>query len=79
MWKGVIGVEVGVDTGLVFPLVRVVEVLVDIVALLCFAEEERRVEAVAGTAGEEDGGRPLLCVVGDVLQTPVVEGRIGRE
>lgn len=76
-----IGVEVGVDTGLVFPLVRVVEVLVDKVALLCVAEEEveeeeeRRGEEVVATIEEEEE----VCVVGDALETPVAEGRIGRE
>lgn len=83
--------EVGVDTGLVFPLVRLVEVLVDMV-LLCVAEEEeeeeRRGEAVLATTVEEEtgeeeeegGGREAgVCVVGDVLEMPVGEGRIGRE
>lgn len=80
------------DTGLVFPLVRLVEDLVDkAVLLLCVAEEEkeeeRRGEVVLATAGEEEeeeeegGGRREgeVCVVGDVLETPVGEGRIGRE
>lgn len=47
-----IGVEVGVDTGRVFPLVRLVEVLVDMVVLLCITEEDRRVEAAVGATGE---------------------------
>lgn len=73
------------DTGLVFPLVRLVEALVDMVVLLCVTEveEERRGEVVLATAGEEEeeGGRreEVVCVVGDVLETPVGEGRIGRE
>lgn len=88
--------EVGVDTGLVFPLVRLVEVLVDVVVvLLCVAEEDedvRRGEVVLATTGEEEeeekedeeeGGRReeelAVCVAGDVLETPVGEGRIGRE
>lgn len=87
--------EVGVDTGLVFPLVRLVEVLVDMVLLLCVAEEEeeeeRRGEVVLATTVEEEigeeeeedeeGGRREVevCVVGDVLEMPVGEGRIGRE
>lgn len=82
--------EVGVDTGLVFPLVRLVEALVDMVVLLCVVEveEERRGAVVLATEGEEEeeeeeeeGGRreEVVCVVGDVLDTPVGEGRIGRE
>lgn len=81
-----IGVEVGVDTGLVFPLVRLVEALDDMVVLLCVAEEEeRRGEVVLATTGEEEeeeeGERreEEVCVVGDVLETHVGEGRIGRE
>ena len=99
VWKGVMGVEVGVDTGLVFPLVRLVEVLVDVVVLLCVAEEEeeeedeeeeeeRRGEVVLATTGDEEeeveegGSREVeveVCVGGDGLETPVGEGRIGRE
>lgn len=60
--------------------------MVDMV-LLCVAEEEeeRRGEAVLAIAVEEegeavDGGRQAeVCVVGGVLETPVMEGRIGRE
>lgn len=77
------------DTGLVFPLVRLVEVLVDMVdMLLCVTgeeEEEGRGEAVLTAAGveEEEGGdggtreeEVEVCVV-DVL--PAGEGRMGRE
>lgn len=79
--------EVDVDTGL--PLVRLVEVLVDMV-LLCVEEEEeeRSGEVVLATTGDEEeeeeeeevGGSSEVevCVV-DVLGTPVGEGRIGRE
>lgn len=47
MWKGVIGVEVGVDAVLVFPLARVVEVLV------CVGAEEKREEAEVVVREEE--------------------------
>lgn len=77
------------DTGLVFPLVRVVEVLVDMVVLLCVAEEdgeeETRGEDVLATVGEEEKeeeeGRKEgeVCMVGDVLEVLDGEGRIGRE
>lgn len=80
-----IGVEVDVDTGL--PLVRLVEVLVDMVLLCVEEEEERSGEVVLATTGDEEeeeeeevGGSSEVevCVV-DVLGTPVGEGRIGRE
>lgn len=84
-----IGVEVGVDTGLVFPLVRVVEVLVTVVVLLCITEEEeKRGGAVLATTGEEEEEEEEqeqgVCVVGEegVLEIPVEEeeeGRMGRE
>lgn len=76
------------DTGLVIPLVRLVEVLVDMVVLLCVTEEEEeegRGEAVLTAAGEEededeDGGAREeevdVCVVGGL---PTGEGRMGRE
>lgn len=84
------------DTGLMFPLVRLVVVLVDTVVLLllCVAEEEeeeKRGKMVLATTGEEEeeeeeggGGERReeeveVCVVGGVLETPVGEGRIGRE
>lgn len=68
MWKGVIGVEVGVDTVLMFPLVRPVEVLVCVGA----EEEERREEAEVAVTEEEE---EHVCVVGVALG----EGRMGRE
>lgn len=77
--------EVDVDTGL--PLVRLVEVLVDMV-LLCVEEEEEEESsgklALATTGDDEEeeegGSREVeVCVVGDVLEMPVGEGRIGRE
>lgn len=80
-----IGVEIVVGTGLVFPLVRLVEVLVDVaVLLLCVAEEEeeeRRGEVVLDATGEEGGRREEgeVCLGGDVLGAPDGEGRIGRE
>lgn len=76
------------DTGLVFPLVRLVEVLLDmVVVLLCDAEEdERRGEVALATTVEEEEdegwGREEeveVCLVGDVLEAPIGEGRIGRE
>lgn len=76
MWKGVIGVEVVVETGLVLPLVRLVEVLV---VLQCVGEEEEEeeegVEAPTGEE-EEDGGRAEE-EGGEVLVDG--EGRMGRE
>lgn len=47
--------EVGVDTGLVFPLVRVEEGLADAEVFPCVTEEEEEKgsEAVLATAGEE--------------------------
>lgn len=69
MWKGVIGVEVGVDTVLVFPLARPVEVLVCV-----GAEEEKREEdevVVRDEEHEEDG----VCGGGVAFR----EGRMGRE
>lgn len=77
-----IGVEVGVDTGLVFPLVRLAEALVDMVVVLCVAEGGEAVVATTGEEEEEGGRREEeveACVVEDVLETPVGEGRIGRE
>lgn len=75
--------EVDVDTGL--PLVRLVEVLVDMVLLCVEEEEERSGEVVLATTGDEEeeeevGGSSEVevCVV-DVLGTPIGEGRIGRE
>lgn len=70
--------EVAVDTGLVFPLVSVVEVLVNVAVLLFFAEDEDRGGGVAAVGeglevGRSEGG---LVVV---LDAPVVEGRMGRE
>lgn len=44
MWKGVIGVELGVVTGLVLPLVRLVEVLVVLLCLPEVEEDDRREE-----------------------------------
>lgn len=83
MWKGVIGVEVVVETGLVLPLVRLVEVLV---VLQCVGEEEeeeeeeeeRSGEGVEAPTGEEeeDGGRAEE-EGGEVLVEG--EGRMGRE
>lgn len=71
-----IGVEAGVDAGLMFPLVRLVEVLVDVVVLLWVVEEEEEAswDAELAAAGDEEE----VCVV-DVLGTPVGEGRMGRE
>lgn len=79
--------EVDVDAGL--PLVRLVEVLVDMVVLLGDVEEEedRKGEVVLGVTGDEEeeeeeegGSRDVeVCVVGGALETPVGEGRIGRE
>lgn len=89
VWKGVMGVAVVVDTGLVFPLVSPVEVLDDTaVLLLCVAgeeeEEERRAEALLGAAGgvEEEAGRRRAggcCLGGDVLEAPNGDGKSGRE
>lgn len=73
-----IGVEV-VETTLALPLVRLVEVLVDMAVLLCVAEEvgegERRGKAAVVTTGEEEegGGRREeqevgVCVDGDGLE-----------
>lgn len=64
VWNGVMGV--GVEPGRVFPLVRLVEVLVETVVLLCAAEEG----GVAVTAEEE-----VVCVGAEALR----EGRMGRE
>lgn len=77
-------VAVDVETGRVFPLVRLVEVLVAMTVLLCVAEEdeERRGEVVLATTGEEEeeGGRKGEEVEGeDVLDATAGEGRIGRE
>lgn len=77
------------DTGLVFPLVRLVEVLVDMAVLLCATAEEEcegKGEAAAlAAAGEvdeadEDGVATEedveACVVDGL---PAGEGRMGRE
>lgn len=81
-------------TGLVFPLVRPAEVLVDTpAALLCVAGEEegggggwmRRGEVVLDATGEEEEERGRrrreggVCLGGDVLGAPGGEGRMGRE
>lgn len=75
-----IGVEAGVDAGLMFPLVRLVEVLVDVVVLLWVVEEEEEAswDAELAAAGDEEEEEEEVCVV-DVLGTPVGEGRMGRE
>lgn len=69
MWKGVIGVEVGVDTVLVFPLVRAVEVLV------CVGTEEEKREDAEVVVREEEHEEDEVCVGGVALR----EGRMGRE
>lgn len=85
-----IGVEVDVATGLVFPLVRLVEVLAAMtLLLLCTAveEEDGSGEVVLATTGEEgeeeaaegeEEGRKEEEAE-EVLETPAGEGRIGRE
>lgn len=81
------GVEVDAGTGL--PLLRLVEVLVDVVVLPYVAreeDEERAGKAALAATGDKDEGEAeeggsreaAVCVVG-VLETPVGEGRIGRE
>lgn len=80
------GEEVDVETGLVFPLVRLVEVL-DAVEALCVVEEEEeeeeegggggggRGEVVLATTGdEEEGGGKEEDEEGEILGTPAREG-----
>lgn len=69
--------DVAVETGLVLPLVRVVEVLVVIVTLLCVAEEEE---------ADEEEGRGKVVPTGqeeeeeeEVWVLELGEGRMGRE
>lgn len=85
VWKGVIGVEDEVERGLAFPLVRLVEVLADTLELLSPEAENSSGEAVLATTGEAQGrgggggGGRWVEVGGVVLETPIGEGRIGRE
>lgn len=77
------------DTGRVFPLVRLVDDLVEMVVLLCVTEEEEEegrgeasVLAAAGEEQEEDedgGAREEEVEVCEVDGLPIGEGRIGRE
>lgn len=74
MWKGVMGVEVGVDTGRALPLVRaVVEVLADVALSVTDDEVEEEEAAPSAADVEQSAGGAAAAALGAAL-----EGRRGR-